>query len=84
MRKLKLELTELQVTSFETVRVNEGVGTVAGYKTAPPTELGGQTCQTCPGQGNTCEYQTCAQQSCAGSCAGCGGSYATDCAICLL
>jgi hypothetical protein len=59
MRKLKLELAELEVTSFETPTSSGLRGTVAGHKTAPPTEFGATCDGTCEGGGYTCDYQSC-------------------------
>jgi hypothetical protein len=70
MRKLKPELTELEVTSFET-RVPAGArGTVQGHKPPAPTCID-QTCgdYTCGLQG-TCDYATC-PMGCYGSGGGC-------------
>ena len=80
MRKLKLQMEDLEVVSFETHRPLDIRGTVDGHKTAPPTEdptcVGQPSCDpnvaTCNG-GNTC-YQSC--NIC--------GSVNTTCAICLL
>jgi hypothetical protein len=51
MRKLKLNLDDLNVMSFETGKESGREGTVLGHKTAPPSEF------SCPGM-NTCETQT--------------------------
>ena len=78
MRKLKLQVEDLEVVSFETNRTLDERGTVAGYKTLPPTEM------TCEGQAS-CDvnYPTCNNgDTCYNSCDGCG-SYRTDCALCI-
>ena len=86
MRKLKLEIADLEVASFSPLAQDDGPrGTVAGHKTAPPaTQDGGATCNgayTCGGD-NTC-YQTCAN-TCQGTCAGgvCGSWPLTYCPQC--
>jgi hypothetical protein len=86
MRKLKLDLTDLEVTTFATDRTRqEQLGTVAAHKLPAPTTLD-PTCGdlTCDPYQGTCDYYTCAE-SCYGTCANqCGGSYHTECAICLI
>jgi len=81
MRKLKLDLTDLEVASFET-RVPEGRrGTVAAHKPPAPTYFGA-TCNdyTC-GLGGTCDYATCVQ-GCYESAGGCFSWPYTGCADC--
>jgi hypothetical protein len=78
MRKLKLDLTELEVTSFEIQTGHGERGTVAAYKTLPPTQMTCVSCaescgDNCTG-GTGCEptYPTCEGTcgSCAPTCAG--------------
>jgi hypothetical protein len=82
MRKLKLDLTDLEVTSFETRRDDGPRGTVAGHKTAPPSMAGDTYC------GGTCDGGYSCDQSCGGTCPfSCWGdvcSYgvASNCAAC--
>jgi hypothetical protein len=51
MRKLKLQVEDLEVATFRTTEVPEERGTVVGHKTAPPSM------NTCPGY-NTCDAPT--------------------------
>jgi hypothetical protein len=84
MRKLKLDLTDLEVTSFEARAETAERGTVAGHKLPPPSEIDATCGQyTCDQGANTCEYQTC-YNSCYGTCAGgvCGTWPQTGCAQC--
>lgn len=81
MRKMKLQVEDLEVVSFETDRVQSLRGTVAGHKTAPPTE--DPTClgqPSCDPQVNTCN----GAYSCYASCAGVCGSQNTTCTICMI
>ncbi len=73
MKKLKLDLDDLKVESFETTPADSrrGGGTLFGYTAAPSDcntcELaGGLTNQTC---GNTCAH-TCFGITCGNTCAG--------------
>jgi len=80
VRSSKLELTELEVTSF-TAGTDEAAerGTVAGHKTAPAVSADGR--YTCDGS-ETC-YNTCGN-TCQGTCAGgvCGSWPLTYCPQC--
>lgn len=81
MQKLKLQVEDLEVVSFETDDSMEARGTVAGHKTASPTQD-----PTCIGQ-PTCdpEFATCNHgMTCFPSCQGICGSGNTTCAVCLL
>jgi hypothetical protein len=74
MRKLKLDLIDLEVTSFETATELDARGTVAGHKTAPPPPSN----PTCDGYMASCDdaytCAACVTQSCAGTCeASCWG-----------
>jgi hypothetical protein len=69
MRKLKLQVEDLEIVSFETVRLQDGRGTVAGHVEQFPASVQGNTCtsdavcnpaHTRDG-GNTC------QESCQGT-----------------
>lgn len=85
MRKLKLELTDLEVTSFQTHRVEGPRGTVQGQKLPTPTYMD-NTCNnyTCGGMDYTCEYFTCVAD-CYESGAGGGACFSwpyTGCADC--
>ena len=94
MRKLRLTLTDLEVTSFEIRAADAARGTVAGHKTAPET-MPQPTCGTCPAScGAVCltvyegEY-TCTPESCGGTCGSCapscGQAYSCDnMATCLM
>jgi len=85
MRKLKLDLADLEVTSFETPERTTVRGTVAGHKTAPPTELGGASCPgTCDGA-YTCDYASCGG-TCPGTCWGdvCSYGLNSGCAACYV
>ena len=96
MKKLRLDLDELTVTSFETDHAQSGGGTIEGYISTRCTG-GAMTCDdgnTCVPAGATCDNDTC-YVSCAGSCPcdpnydtydGCGGpidsSVYTGCGNC--
>lgn len=78
MKKLALELDELQVESFSTQEADEARGTVAGRNEPPYTESCGGTCvNTCVSCVNTC-LNTC-PNSCWDTCNTC---YATCDAWC--
>jgi hypothetical protein len=81
MRKLKLELTELEVTSFDTDAVRTSrTGTVAGL--AAGTSPNPSCDASCHG-GETCEYYSC-YASCLDSCgAMCLSAPATNCDFCV-
>lgn len=51
MRKLKLNINELEVASFQTGEEQDRGGTVLGHKLPPPSEI------SCPGM-YTCDPQT--------------------------
>ena len=78
MRKLKLDLTDLEVTSFETHLGDGDRGTVAAHKTAPVT-FPGLTCGSCPAScGGVClsvypDEATC-DVSCVQTCGTCAPS----------
>ena len=75
MRKLKLDLDALEVTSFETHDDGDGRGTVAGHlhqQAEPNTEAWMDTCNGCASAYGTCMA----------SCNLCGSQSA--CAICLI
>jgi len=79
MRKLKLDVADLEVASFDTDRSTEVRGTVAGHKTDPlATANGGVTCDN----GETC-YASCGD-TCQGTCSGgvCGSWPLTYCPQC--
>jgi hypothetical protein len=79
MRKLKLELGELVVTSFEVPATGVVRGTVAGHKTAPET-MPQPTCGTCPAScGGVCLTVYEGEDTCSPSCAGSCGSCAPSC-----
>jgi hypothetical protein len=81
MRKLKLNLDALNVTSFETGE-QQGQGTVMGHVTLPPSEI------SCPGM-NTCDPPTYdGAYTCAYTCNNCTiarncYSQHTECGGCL-
>lgn len=73
MRKLKLELTELEVTSFDTDAV----------RTQRPGTVAGQEATNTYCNGDTCDWITCAE-SCLDSCgAMCYSGPATNCEFCF-
>ena len=80
MRKLKLDLDDLEVTTFDaSADAKTKLGTVEAHVTAPvATGDGGYTCDGSP----TC-YQTCAN-TCQGTCLGgvCGSWPLTYCPQC--
>lgn len=75
MRKLKLDLEQLEVTSFDTAEESRSRGTVLGHKLPPPTEwhcedtyVGYWTCDyTCA---NSCQNGGCMTQP-TWECGGC-------------
>jgi len=78
MRKLKLDLGNLDVTSFEINEADAGRGTVEAHKTVPYT-LGGVTCPTTPVScGAVClttnDFENTCTPSCAGTCDTCAPS----------
>jgi hypothetical protein len=77
MRKLKLDLTKLEVTSFETPAETGARGTVAGNLHDQPAS----NADTCDGS-YTC-YASCAN-TCQGTCCGgvCGSWPMTHCPQC--
>ncbi|HEY0016733.1 MAG TPA: hypothetical protein VGC13_10455 [Longimicrobium sp.] len=80
MRKLKLDVNNLEVTSFDaSTNPPAERGTVQGHKTAPAVTADGS--YTCDGS-ETC-YQTCAD-TCQGTCSGgvCGSWPLTYCPQC--
>ncbi|HEU4559572.1 MAG TPA: hypothetical protein VFS20_17100 [Longimicrobium sp.] len=80
MRKLKLELAELEVTSFaaEAVR-QERPGTIAGRA----ADTYGGTCDGACNASDTCKYMTCAH-SCLDSCgAMCYSVEVSNCDFCV-
>jgi len=80
MRKLKLDVANLEVTSFDTDRTATVRGTVAAHKTAPLTGPYATCLETCAGGMDTCG------NSCGGggTCWGDVCSYGTpsNCAAC--
>ena len=76
MRKLKLDLTDLEVTSFEIPADDAARGTVAGHKPPPATFASCGTCvASCGGGCLTINHEaTCEPPSCAGSCNSCAPS----------
>lgn len=84
MRKLKLQVEDLDVSSFQTADTVGEAGTVVGHKTAPPTELscaGYPTCDPPTYHGEyTCAY-TCnctVAQNCYSQITACGGCEAVE------
>jgi len=79
MRKLKLQMEDLEVVSFAIDGIEELRGTVDGHKPAPPTEE--PTCiaqPSCDPAVGTCNYA----QTCYNSCDFCG-TVQTVCFICV-
>jgi hypothetical protein len=85
MRKLKLTVEELEVTSFTVHDVQQGRGTVDGHLRKVET-VDDPTCNaawaTC-NEEYTCAFATCGG-TCYASCEGVCGSGNTTCAVCLL
>lgn len=80
MRKLKLDLTDLEVTSFE-IHGADGRGTVAGHKTVPLT-MADPSCGTCPAScGAVCLSVYPDDPTCAPSCPAvtCGATCGPSC-----
>lgn len=73
MNKLKLQLQDLTVESFDTAGRKEEKGTVVGAQQQPCTCWTQCTCPGCPTCydtcADTCEY-TCDDYTCAGTCGG--------------
>lgn len=87
MKKLRLELDNLNVQSFATTDGETGTGTVEGYISLRCSQ-GDHTCNggnTCDGVGDTCNPENSCYVSCAGSCP-CDPDdptfYASDCDTC--
>lgn len=82
MRKLKLDLTALEVTSFQVADEHDGGGTVVGHKYPAPSQLScaEQTCEPATYVGQyTCDWTH--AESCYNGCATahtvqCGGCQA--------
>jgi hypothetical protein len=71
--KLKLNLDDLSVDSFDTAGAQKQKGTVFGEQCTCWTQCGQNTCPGCPTCDATCNA-TCGGATCAGSCYGtCGG-----------
>jgi hypothetical protein len=70
MNKLKLDLNELSVESFDTTRVEKDKGTVFGEQCTCPTQCTCPGCPTCDGtcpNNQTCQvtcYYTCDDRTC--------------------
>jgi hypothetical protein len=81
--KLKLNLDELSVESFDTTRTEQKKGTVFGEQCTCWTACGQNTCPGCPTCDNTCAGTcafTCDDASCAGTCdASCNGTCEASC-----
>jgi hypothetical protein len=77
--KLKLNLEDLSVDSFDTVRSGKARGTVFGEQCTCWTYCGQNTCPGCPTCDGTCNG-TCAGDTCAGTCNSCAESCYYDCA----
>jgi hypothetical protein len=67
MRKLKLELDNLSVESFDTTATQKKKGTVFGEQCTCWTYCAQQTCPGCPTCDNTCAY-TCDDATCVYTC----------------
>ena len=80
MGKLKLNLDQLTVDSFDTSATAQKRGTVVGEEQCTCPSACDTAC-TCPGC-DTCDWSECNQQSCAGSCAGSTCDYYTQCYPC--
>lgn len=76
MKKIRLDLDALSVSSFDTSAAEEPTGTVMGHI---PPETYARYCS----DGTTC-IDSCDYASCAGTCAAtdCGTCAATDCGTC--
>ena len=64
MNKLRLQLDDLKVDTFDTTAAQEAKGTVFGEQCTCQTQC---TCPGCPSCGDTCP-QTCAGMSCDHTC----------------
>jgi hypothetical protein len=76
MRKLKLEIESLEVTSFETQEADHERGTVAGHGIIPPNtdRTCGYLMDTCDANQNTC-WASCLEGQCGPTPNGvCGGT----------
>jgi hypothetical protein len=85
MRKLKLEIADLEVVSFQTDIAQDKGGTVEGYKTVSPTD--GHTCPeypSCDPYVQTCNDAATCAPSCGDTCYdGCGSHY-SGCPVCVI
>jgi hypothetical protein len=79
MRKLRLDLDQLTVDTFDTSTTAKEKGTVFGEQCTCNTYCGQNTCPGCP----TCDNTACNQNTCfvsCESCVSCGGScFYTEC-----
>jgi hypothetical protein len=74
MAKLKLQLEDLTIDSFDTSPAKKEKGTVFGEQCTCWTYCGQNTCPGCPTCGNTCNG-TCDASACNGTCdASCNGT----------
>jgi hypothetical protein len=82
MNKLKLQLDDLRVDSFDTTAVEGQKGTVLGEQCTCWTRCGQNTCPGCPTCDASCNSgcQTCV--SCEGTCDSCNGTCVTCEASC--
>ena len=82
--KLKLNLDDLTVDSFDTTLTEKSKGTVFGEQCTCPTACTCPGCPTCDASCNgTCEAScngTCAGDTCVGTCNSCVESCYYDCA----
>ena len=69
MRKLSLNLDDLQVDTFDTSVRPKGKGTVFGEQCTCWTRCGQNTCPGCPTCDNTCNGANTCANSCAYTCA---------------
>lgn len=76
MKKLKLELNDLKVESFETTKVHGSIGTIQGQAMVKDSEAFPEQCEG----GGTATYETYCGTCPADSCAlTCGASWCQSC-----
>lgn len=82
MNKLKLQLEELRIDSFDTSPAAKSKGTVFGEQCTCWTQCGQNTCPGCPTCDATCNG-TC-DGTCDASCNGTCGGYSCDYGSCYV
>ena len=83
MNKLRLNLNQLTVASFDTAGTPPRKGTVFGEQCTCWTYCRQNTCPGCPTCDGTCATWDATCESCDGTCDSCGATcYHTDCHTC--